>query len=118
MSGYQIDSYIYIFFHSLIFVKAGIIYNISKVKCILEENLFATNIEKKKKRNRDDECAFINKNCLHALKSNNLNGRSDKIRQYNRVHIYKFSAESRNKLQYDEFYKSDRSFVTSLVAID
>lgn len=42
--------YIYIFFHSLIFVKAGIIYNISKVKCILEENLFATNIEKKKKK--------------------------------------------------------------------
>lgn len=61
--------YIYIFFHSLIFVKAGIIYNISKVKCILEKTYSLLKIsgkKKKKKRNRDDECAFNKGNCLHT----------------------------------------------------
>lgn len=60
-SGYQIDLYIF-FFHSLIlYVKAGIIYNISKVKCILEKTYSLLKIEKKKK-NRDDECvSFIKK---------------------------------------------------------
>lgn len=59
-SGYQIDLYIF-FFHSLIlYVKAGIIYNISKVKCILEKTYSLLKIEKKK--NRDDECvSFIKK---------------------------------------------------------
>lgn len=51
--------YIYIFFHSLIFVKAGIIYNISKVKCILEKTYSLLKISGKKKKKKEIETTNV-----------------------------------------------------------
>lgn len=60
-------------------------------------------------------CFFHKENCLHALKSNNLIGRSDKIRRAIVCIFTSFQPKVETNYNYDEFYNLDRSFVTSVV---